>query len=385
MAGVIGDNLLRLRKERGLTQAALAEAANLSVPAYRDLEKGRAQPRRDTLSALVAALDTRLPELMKPVKRLQRVRFRSLKRLKRRDQILAEMSTWLQDFSDLEQLTGEAHIHELEAVWQAIEDRSLTDIAEIAALTRRYFGLAAHEPVYDICGLLESKGIKVFSRPVTSDAFMGLSIAEDDGGPAIAVNTWERLPVETWIFSAVHELGHLLLHLSAYNVDQADEDPEQEKEADTFASHFLMPQDIFQKEWEEAEGLPLVDRVLKVKRVFRVSWRTVLYRAAEQLPEERRTLIWRDFNFAYKRKKHRPLLKHDEPDGITREIYQSALGERAVGPEPAGMDSHDFQGDRLWRLVRHAVEKELITLARAAEILGLSLHDMRDLSASWMQ
>ena len=40
--------------------------------------------------------------------------------------------------------------------------------------------------------------------------------------------------------------------------------------------------------------------------------------------------------------------------------------------------------DRLSRLVRQAVEQERISLDRGAEILGLSLLDMRDLAASWV-
>ena len=47
------------------------------------------------------------------------------------------------------------------------------------------------------------------------------------------------------------------------------------------------------------------------------------------------------------------------------------------------MDRHDFQGDRLWRLVRQATMNQDITLARGAEILGIQLNDMRDLAESW--
>jgi predicted HTH domain antitoxin len=44
----------------------------------------------------------------------------------------------------------------------------------------------------------------------------------------------------------------------------------------------------------------------------------------------------------------------------------------------------DFIQDRLSRLVRKAVEQEKISLGRGAEVLGLSLQDMRDLTASWV-
>jgi len=212
----------------------------------------------------------------------------------------------------------------------------------------------------------------------------GLSAAQEDGGPAIIVNTWERLPVETWIFSAAHELGHLLLHLSAYDAAEEQEDREQEQQADQFASHFLMPEVIFRKEWDDTAGLPLVDRVLKVKRVFRMSWRTVLYRIAQWQPQDRRSLVWQRFNEEYRLRKGRSLLKHDEPYGITREIYQDPMAVRPAGVEPAPMEQHDFQMDRLSRLVRKAIGNEVISLSRGAEILRLSLKQMRELSASWI-
>jgi hypothetical protein len=34
---------------------------------------------------------------------------------------------------------------------------------------------------------------------------------QSDGGPAVVVNVWGRLSVERWIFTAAHELGHLMI------------------------------------------------------------------------------------------------------------------------------------------------------------------------------
>lgn len=374
----LGHHLTRHRKDRNLTQDRLAEKAGLSRGAYRDLEKGRAQPRAETLKSLARALDVPLRDLLNPAPPLHKVRFRSLKRLKSRGQVLADVGRWLRDFADLEQLTGEAPPPKLHALLEHIGETQNQALPAVAELAREHFGLTEREPVHDVCGLLEAQGVKVYSVAVANDAFMGLSVAGDEGGPAVIVNTWGRLPVETWIFSAAHELGHLLLHLGAYDVDQEQEDENQEREADQFASHFLMPDSLFRKEWQETAGLPLLDRVLKVKRVFRVSWRMVLYRVAEGLPEERRPFVWQRFNLEYKqRHKGQSLLKHDEPFGIPSDHYKARS-------EPEGMGKHDFQSDRLYRLVRKAVENEIITLSRAAEILRLPLEEMRDLSMSWV-
>ena len=73
----------------------------------------------------------------------------------------------------------------------------------------------------------------------------------------------------------------------------------------------------------------------------------------------------------------------DEPQGVSADAYRDLSDLHKAGPEPAGMDRHDFQGDRLWRLVHIATMGGVITLARGAEILGIKLNEMRDLAESW--
>jgi len=316
---------------------------------------------------------------------LKRVRFRSLKRLKRREQVLVEVGQKLRDFVELEtqlQTDDRKDFDELRAI--AAQARG-QGIVAVAAAMRDYFGLRNNEPVHDICGLLEHQGIKVLSVSMATDAFLGLSVSEEDGGPAVIVNTWDRLPVEHWIFSAAHELAHLLLHLKAFQVDEELEDKYEERDADAFASHFLMPEAVFRREWDDTVGLPLFDRVLKVKRVFRVSWRTVLFRLSEGIPDPyRRKRLWIQFASAYKQTNSKVLLKLDEPQVVGAEAYCALSRLHRAGPEPAGMDRHDFQGDRLWRLVRQAILGRDTTLARGAEILGIKLNDMRDVAESWI-
>lgn len=381
----IAQNLKRLRCLAGLSQQALADEAGLSRSGYRKIENGQNRaPRVASLKALARVLEVGLNDLLAPVRPLEKVRFRSLKRLKNRDQVLAEVAAWLRDFSELEALTQAATSHCLAKLWKVARSPGGADIAALAAATRRVFGLNEEEPVHDICGLLEARGIKVRSVHVATDAFMGMCVGADEpGGPAVIVNTWPRLPVETWIFSAAHELAHLILHLSSFDVSERDEDEREEREANEFASHFLMPEAAFRSEWNDTAGLPLVDRVMKVKRVFRVSWRTVLFRVAQDLPAERRSTLWQRFNLEFRKRNNRSLLKHDEPEGVAAALYDSTFEYRSAGYEPAGLDGHDFREDRMALLVRRAVEQEKLSMSRAAEILRIPKREMRDLTASW--
>lgn len=381
---ILSSNLQRLRHAQGLSQDKLAMAAGISRIAYLNIERRQAEPRSETVRALAKALNVRVPDLLIEAPILKQVRFRSLKRLKRREQVLVEVGQKLRDFVELEtqlKASDRKDFEELRSV--AVQARS-KGMPAVAEEMRAFFGLGKREPVHDICGLLESQGIKVLSVNIATDAFLGLSVSENDGGPAVIVNTWERLPVEHWIFSAAHELAHLLLHLKAYEVDQELEDKDEERDADAFASHFLMPEDVFLREWNATVGLPLFDRVLKVKRVFRVSWRTVLFRLSEGMSDyNQRKRLWIHFSNAYKQRNSKVLLKMDEPQGVGVDAYSALSDLHKAGPEPAGMDRHDFQGDRLWRLVRQATLGGNITQARGAEILGIKLSDMRELAESW--
>jgi len=292
-----------------------------------------------------------------------------------------DVGRWLSDFCELEEILDDRVECRLDNIRERLENRKNRNEAA-AALAREAFGLDAEEPVRDICGLLESNGIKVGDREVTSPYFFGLSVAAEDGGPAVVVNTWERISVERWIFTAAHELGHLILHLSDYDVSHTGEDKKHEEEANAFAAAFLMPDASFQKEWNETYGLALVDRVMKVKRIFRVSYRTVLYRLAANYRGSGN--IWALFQMDYKRRYGHTLLRDDEPHAVAQDTFRASLPEDSSAGEPDRLSPMDFIQDRLSRLVREAIEQEKISLDRGAEILGLSLQDMRDLTASWV-
>jgi hypothetical protein len=143
-----------------------------------------------------------------------------------------------------------------------------------------------------------------------------------------------------------------------------------------------MPDAVFRREWAETYGMGLVERVLKVKRIFRVSYRTVLYRLSEGLEDP--AVIWKQFQLAYRRRYGKTLLKADEPAALASDAFRASSPEPSPAKEPEKLSPADFVEDRLSRLVRQAVESSAITLSRGAEILGLSLHDMRELSASWV-
>ena len=377
----ISLNLRRLRQAKKCSQEALAELSGLSKAAYKNIESGKSEPRVSSLQAIAMALEVSIQKLVEPVRVLRHVRFRSNRRMRSREQILVDVGRWLSDFGDIEEILDDRMAYKLGDIRRQLKSRK--NRGEVAAsLARQTLGLDAEEPVRDICGLLESGGIKVGEQKVASHDFFGLSIAASDGGPAVVVNTWDRIPVGRWIFTAAHELGHLILHLSDYDVNETSEEKKHEEQANAFAAAFLMPEASFQKEWNETYGLAFVDRVLKVKRIFRVSYRTVLHRLAASYRGPGN--IWLRFQMDYKRRFGRTLLRADEPDALAEDAFRASFPEDSSAGEPDKLSPIDFIQDRLSGLVRKAIEQEKISLGRGAEVLGLSLQEMRDLTASWV-
>ena len=266
-AECLAANVARLRRDRQLTQAALAEKAGLSRVALGKIERAVVVPRARTLAGLAQALEVSMGELVTPVPSLARVRFRARARIHGREQILADVAQWLSAYADLED--GLAEQRQFRFADRPGTPGSLHDVSEPSAgrprpveaarAARRNVGLGDEEPILDICGLIEGNGVKLMLLDKQRDSFFGLSVSADDGGPAVVVNTWDRISVERWIFTAAHELGHLLLHPTEYCREATDLQEQTEREADIFASHFLMPGTRLREGMgRDREGIPLL-------------------------------------------------------------------------------------------------------------------------------
>lgn len=377
---IIASNLRRFRNARGMSQIEVARKAGLSRNTYVSLEAGKAEPRSSTLMQVSAALGVRLEELLVEPGHLRAVRFRAHKKMVTRDGVLHDVGRWLSDYVELEELLDERPTFPFKEINKGIPKSgdSLARARKIAADARACLNLQPSEPIRDICGLLEDKGIKLFTTEVKADGFFGLSVGIADGGPAVAVNVEERIPVERQIFTAAHELGHLVMHLDAFDPTNTEENDDEEKEANVFAGHFLMPQDVFEKEWHEASGLPFVKRVLKIKRIFHVSYKTVLYRVSEQ--SEGGPAVWQRFQKEYRATYRKPLGFKEEPDALAGDMFNYGAPARI---EPMKLEPADFFADRMGRLIRKALEKELISRSRGAEILGVSVSALREMVESW--
>lgn len=378
----LGENLRRLRVNRGLTQAELASRAGISRLAYSNIETAKSEPRSSTIQQIADVLEVPILELISEVPQIRQVRFRASKKL-HREQILATVANWLKDRASIERMLEIGPVEDsIQAFIERHRPRGKKPEVVAALVRSEAWKLPNEAPISDICGRLERWGVRVLPHPFQSDRFFGLAVAPEGGGPAVVVNVWDRISVERWIFSAAHELGHLLLHHDAFDVTKEEEEPEEERQANIFAGHLLMPDSTFAARWNESPGLSLVERILKIKRMFLVSWKTVAYRLCEH-NSGKTTTIWQACYAGFKARGLR-VGAHDEVGPSKPE----AFSEQMRADEPATLLPQDFVpagfgGAPLRNLIFQAIQKEKISVPRAAEILKVDISTVRQMYDDW--
>ena len=390
----VSENLLRLRIEQGLSQEELAKKSGLSNTAYKKIEAGNSEPKVLTLQNIANALNTDIGTLLTPVREMSSVRFRSHKKMNKRSVILANVANWLDNYTFVEELIQES---KKPFLFQSIIDNSTdsgkTDTSSedfakgLAIEVRRKLHDEKHlgkkdEPINNICGLLEVSGIKVYTLDVSTDSFFGLSVGFEDGGPAIVVNDWDRISVERKIFTAAHELGHLLMHSNSYNPNNEDFDPTEERGATVFAGYFLMPEKAFNHRLDEYRGLSFYDMVIKLKRHFKVSYQTILVRLSND--KDHWYELMEDFSAAYEQKTGKKLTRKDEAEPLlSKDDFKAKKPVPKKAQEPVNLDDYDFDETRLDKLVRESLLNDKISLSRASEILNIELSEMKSRLNSW--
>ncbi len=159
--------------------------------------------------------------------------FRSLSRMSasQRDAALAsgtmcvQFSSWMADRFDLPPVSVPERDPHVEAP------------ASAALHVRAVWGLGS-APMTNVLHTIEAHGIRVFALAAECrevDAFSFWDAAT--GAPFIIVGT-DKTP-ERQVFDLAHELGHLVMHRD----QSAPRGKEEEREANAFASSFLMPTD----------------------------------------------------------------------------------------------------------------------------------------------
>ncbi|WP_328856368.1 XRE family transcriptional regulator [Williamsia herbipolensis] len=208
-----------------------------------------------------------------------------------------------------------------------------------ARLLRGIWGLGT-KPLPNLVQLAESRGVRVYSLPPFADAVDAYSIWS--GGVPYVFLARHKTPERTR-FDLAHELGHLVLHES----EPADTTA-QEREADEFASEFLMPAASVV---EYLPRNPTLAQLMAVRDTFKVSAMAIAFAANR---------AGRYTEWAYRQTC----------------IELSQRGYRSG--EPGGMRHHEMS--RVFPQVLSSGRSSAVTAQMIAEALDLPLADLHALT-----
>ncbi len=222
------------RKRRQLTKKSLAEKAGISQLTLTRIETGQTQdPAEETVTALAEALSYP-PDFfyLEDCEELppEAVSFRSLSSLtaRQRDSALSAgaIAHLIDDWVTKRFNLPEPNLLDLR-----------DEYPEAAAIAlRRHWGIGS-KPIPHLIKLLEAKGVRVFALAESNKNVDAFSCWRNRI-PYVFLNTFKS--AERSRFDAAHEVGHLVLHLHGGTSGR-----EVEREADQFASAFLVPRDDF--------------------------------------------------------------------------------------------------------------------------------------------
>lgn len=210
-------------------------------------------------------------------------------------------------------------------ILEAYSDEVAEQIEQIAKKLRNFWGLGMG-PIENMQYILESNGIIVtgFSNVDGKiDAFSQRVNVQDKGSVFIIALALGEKPDVRLRFDMCHELGHILLH----NWDDSNESLSKdefnalEKQANMFASAFLLPKDSFGK--DVAPYATNVEYYRTLRKKWGVSMQAMMYRAwqlglitANQFQYMMRTVSAKGWRL------HEP---GDTPGTLHSTIFQSAV------------------------------------------------------------
>ena len=196
----------------------------------------------------------------------------------------------------------------------------------------------------NVIELLEDKEVKVIELDV-NEHFDGLSGWSNNNIPVIVIN--RNYPIERKRFTALHELGHLLLTFNE-NLDAK----QKERLCHRFAGAMLMPKDTFIAEVGKTRKRISISELIAIKETYGISIQAIMARAKD-------LGIITDVTYVG----FRIWLNKDE-----NRKTETGFG-RYVGKE---------QSTRFKQLLYRATSEELISMSKAANLANEKLATFRD-------
>lgn len=278
----IPERLVEAREIRGITSTELAGLIGISQQAISKFEAANnSGPSYETLEKVSDALNLPVTFFYKPLSHNEEsvVFFRSKSAATvKSKKIHSRKLDWIRSIS---QYADDLLVFPKINIPRIIDREhfvptDFVEIEKIAADVRAGWGLG-NGPISNIVALLEKMGAVVARSPFSNHDIDACSIWRNGERPYILLSNDKTAARSR--FDIAHELGHLILHsrIKVSEFNQKENYKRIEKEANRFASAFLLPAPSFGREIFSTS----LDHLISLKQRWKVSLNGMSYRAVQ--------------------------------------------------------------------------------------------------------
>lgn len=221
--------------------------------------------------------------------------------------------------------------------------RDLAEAEHAAEALRKHWDLGV-DAIPKCVELFEERGIKVLSVNLSDIDGLTATVKRQAKDPVPVIVVKKGAWAERKRFTLAHELGHMVIH-AAPSVDA-------EKAANRFAGAFLMPREALWAEIGRHRTSISLGEILRLKQLFGASFQAIAYRCRD-------LGIFGD-----------PLFRR------LFQVFNQRGWRKAPFEEPGAMLPELEEPARLERLCFRALAEGVVTEARAAEVLGISVREL---------
>ncbi|MGL4228024.1 MAG: helix-turn-helix domain-containing protein [Tannerellaceae bacterium] len=344
MEQILAQRLKSARLMKGLSMDDLCERIGnaVSKQSISKYENGKMMPDSTVLIALSNALDVPIDYFFRPYRfEFPDVEFRKKSKLGSINiQGIKELvRDHIERYFEIENILELNHDFKID--FSNVTIQSVVDVKDQAKRLRELWSLG-EDGISSVVSVLEENNIKVIELDA-SDDFDGLSGFINHKNPVIVLN--QNFTSERLRFTALHELGHLLL-----NFDKVFTRKEIENMCNLFANEMLISSRQFIKLIGSSRKEISLQELISIQKQYGISIDALMYKAKE-------------LNVITDNRYKGYCIKKNQYPELKSQVIESRFPIES--------------SDRFMTLVFRAISDEIISFSKAASLLGKSINDVK--------
>lgn len=320
-----------------LQELAGHTAIPISKQALHKYEQGLMNPTGEVLIALAKTLGVKPDYFLRESKvELGPVEFRKKVKLsvKQADSIKEKIKEFLERYLEVEQLLNIKTRFNNPVKNILIAGEKDVEAAALKLIDKWNLGF---DPISNVIEMLEENGVRVIEMDAPEE-FDGLSTFVGDI-PVVVIN--KNYSIERKRFTALHELGHLVLNI--------EEGADKERICHAFAGAMLLPYDSLERMLGDKRNNIAMGELVSIKEQYGISIQAIMMRAQ---------------------------LKGIIDKNAAAKFWRSIAGNKKE--EGLGSFAGREKSFRFEHLVFRLAAEEIVSLSKAANLSGMKLAAFRD-------